>query len=145
MKFTDKIKDLVNRYDDRRREREERHKLLEPFVDRVNEIRQAPRVTKSDFFCTTCKKDFAGIAFKQVSSIRAMLPTAWFVGKCPEGHTALRRITDKITDPYYNLSLMVAKQRADMALDFIDPTDPRFKELYPEQYRKLHGEEKTTD
>lgn len=137
MKFTDKIKGLVNRYDERRKEREERHKLLEPFVDRVNEIRQAPRVTKSDFFCTVCKKDFSGIAFKQVSSIRPMLPTAWFIGTCPKGHRALRRITDRLTDPYYDMSLMVARQRAEMAEAFMDPSDPRFKELYPEAYARL--------
>lgn len=143
MGIGDKIKELVGRYDQRRKEREERRKILEPFVDRVNEIRQAPRVTKSDFWCTTCKKDFSGIAFKQVSSIRSMLPTAWFVGKCPEGHRAIRRITDRLTDPYYDLSLMVRRQRAEMADAFLDPSDPRFKELYPEAYKRLYGEEKS--
>ncbi len=144
MKITEKIKELVNRYDQRRAERLERHKILEPFVDRLNEIKEAPRTTKSDFFCMTCKKDFSGIAFKQVSAIRPMLPTAWFVGKCPKGHRTLRRITDKNSDPYYDMSLMVARQRADMADAFLDPSDPRFKILYPRQWEALNGKE-TTD
>lgn len=137
MKITEKIKELVARYDQRRAERKERHKILEPLVDRVNEIREAPRATKSDFFCVTCKKDFSGIAFKQVSSVRPMLPTAWFVSWCPAGHRALRRITDKDTDSYYDQSLVVQRQRYDLRDAFLDPSDPRFRLLYPNAYTKL--------
>lgn len=137
MSIRSKIQALVDRYDKRRKEREDRRKILEPFVDRLNDIKQSPRTTKSDFFCTVCKKDFSGIAFKQVSAVRSMLPTAWYVGKCPVGHKAIRYITDKYTDPYYDLSLMVARQRWEMKDDFLDPSDPRFKQLYPEAYKRL--------
>jgi hypothetical protein len=137
MSIKSRLQALADRYDRRRREREERRKLLEPFVDRVNEIRSAPNVTKSDLYCTVCNRDFSGIASKQVSSVRTMLPTAWYVGKCPKGHKAIRYITDKLDDPYYNLSLLVARQRYDMRDDFLDPSDPRFKVLYPEAYKRL--------
>lgn len=137
MSVRSKIQELVDRYDTRRKEREDRRKLLEPFVDRLNDIRQSPRVVQSDFFCTVCKKDFVGMGFKQVSAIREMLPCAWYVGKCPEGHRSLRYITDKWADPYYEQSLLVSKQRFEMKDDFLDPSDPRFKELYPEAYKRL--------
>jgi hypothetical protein len=110
---------------------------LEPFVDRLNEIREAARVIQTDFFCSVCKKDFVGMGFKQVSAIRDLQPCAWYVGKCPEGHRAIRYITDKWADPYYNRSLVVAMQREQMKDDFLDPSDPRFKKLYPEAYKRL--------
>ena len=144
MTIRQKIQELKDRYDQRRNDREERRKLLEPFVDRLNEIRGAPRATKSDFFCDKCNKDFAGLAFKQVSAVRPMLPTAWFVSKCPVGHRTFRRITDRNTDPYYDRSRLVQRQRHDMRDYFLDPSDPRFRVLYPRQYEELMKKDERT-
>jgi len=137
MTIREKIQTLKDRYDQRRKDREDRRIILEPFVDRLNEIRQAPRATKTDFFCTSCRKDVTGLSFKQVSAVRPMLPAAWYAAKCPKGHRMIRRITDKSTDPYYDFSQMVARSRHDMRDDFLDPSDPRFQILYPRQYAEL--------
>jgi hypothetical protein len=49
----------------------------------------------------------------------------------------IRRITDKVQDPYYYQSLMLNRQRYNMRDDLLTPDDPRFKLLYPKQYEEL--------
>ena len=146
MKNSTKIKRLIARYDQRRKEREIKDELERPFKDRIKAIYEAQRFVITDFFCPVCKKDVAGTGFKQMCTLRTDRPTAWYVSFCPKGHRLIRRITDKDTDPYYDLSPLVARQRYELRDDLLDPTDPRFKELYPEQFAKLFPNgEKTTD
>jgi hypothetical protein len=71
------------------------------------------------------------------------MPTAWYTGYCPNGHRMIRRITDKDSDPYYFMSDILKRQRYDLRDMLLTPDDPRFKELYPEQYKQLNGEETT--
>ena len=108
----------------RDREREQRM--------RIRELNEAPRRTTTDFWCAKCRKDFSGPAYKQVSGTHGR-----YVGCCPRGHEAYRNITEKNRDPYYRDSEMVRRLRYTMRDDLVQPGDPRFKELYPEQYKKL--------
>jgi hypothetical protein len=137
MKKERNLNKLIAHYDALQAERARRKAIEEPFNARIREIKDAPRVTKYDFWCTECGQDFVGLAWKQVSGVRQELPCAWYVGKCPKGHKAIRKITDKNTDHYYDLSRMVAKQRYDMQDAFLTPDDPRFRILYPKQYEEL--------
>ena len=136
------IKRLKERYDRVRAEKEAKVEKERPFRERVASIFEAPRFVVTDFFCPVCKKDCVGTGYRQVCTIRPWAPTAWFMGICPKGHRMIRRITDKNTDPYYDLSPMVARQRWELRDAFLTPDDPRFKELYPEQWEKLMGSKK---
>lgn len=138
------LQSLINRYDKRRKERAEKEARERPFKDRVDAIFSAPKFTKMDFWCKTCKKDCTGTGYRQVSIIRSRFPTAWFVGFCPMGHKVMRRITDKGTDPYYNLSFMIKRMRYERRDDLLTPDDPRFKVLYPKQWEELYGAKKGT-
>jgi hypothetical protein len=142
----DRLRRLVARYEKRVHERRMREERERPFKERVQAIFEAPRYVITDFYCRQCNKDVSGTAFRQVCTMRQNLPTAWFVSICPKGHRIVRRITDKDSDPYYDLSPLVARQRFEMRDDLLDPSDPRFKILYPAQYAKLFPNgEKTTD
>lgn len=130
---------LIKRYEQRRQEREWRKEKERPFKERVEAIFSAPKFVVTDFYCKQCRKDVAGTGFRQVCTIRPQYPTAWFVSICPSGHRIVRRITDKDTDPYYDLSPLIARQRYEMRDDLLTPEDPRFKILYPAQWEKLFG------
>lgn len=132
-----KINALKERYDQARARRWAQQDRERPYMERMSAIYDANRYVLTDFYCTVCKKDCAGTAVKQVCNIRPRLPTAWYLGICPKGHRMIRRITDKDSDPYYDLSPFVARQRYELRDALLTPFDPRFKELYPEQYAKL--------
>jgi hypothetical protein len=134
-KCMDKIEKLKKRVDGRREDRERRKSMDAALRARQRDIDDAPDCVLHDFWCTRCKADFSGMGWKQTR--KSTPPIAWYVGICPKGHEAIRRITDKADDPYYRLSLLVRRQRVDMEDDFLTPDNPRFKQLYPEQYKKL--------
>lgn len=136
-KNSKKINELKEAYDRARARRWAEQDRERPYMERVSAIYEASRFTITDFYCSVCKKDCTGTGYKQVSEIRFKRPTAWYVGICPKGHKLIRRITDKTTDPYYDLSPLIARQRYDMRDEILTPFDPRFKEIYPEQYAKL--------
>lgn len=52
---------------------------------------------------------------------------------------AIRRITDKLNDPFFYESKMLAKLRIDMADDLLQPDDPRFKQVYGDPYKEYHA------
>ena len=134
------IQKLKDRYNTAKRERQERSEQEQPLKDRMLDIFSADRNPITDFYCTQCKRDCTGTGYRQVCTVRPMAPTAWFLGICPKGHRMIRRITDKDSDPYYHLSPYIQRQRWEMADAFLTPDDPRFRVLYPEQYKLLMGE-----
>ena len=136
-KNSKKINDLKERYDIARAKRWARQDRERPYMERISAIYEAPRFVVTDFFCPVCKKDCVGTGYRQVATIRERAPTAWYIGFCPNNHKMIRRITDKETDPYYDLSPLIARQRWEMRDMLLTPDDPRFKELYPDAYKKL--------
>jgi hypothetical protein len=129
-----RLKDRLNRATEERQAKEAEE---QPFKDRLKEIFTAPRSVVTDFYCSVCKRDCSGTGYRQVCTIRQWAPTAWYVGNCPKGHKMIRRITDKSSDPYYEMSPMIQRHRYEMRNAFMDPSDPRFKLLYPDKYEEL--------
>lgn len=62
---------------------------------------------------------------------------AFYEAQCPEGHTSVRYITDKLTDPYFINSPFVRAQQVEFEDAMLSPDNPRFKVLYPEAYDKI--------
>ena len=99
-------------------------------------IREAYDVTRMDFWCEECQKDFTANAYKRIGEA-GRWPVAWYVGVCPDRHQCIRYITDKGHDPYYWKSKMIREQRHEMADAMLIPSDPRFRLVYPEKWREL--------
>lgn len=131
------LRKLQRRYDEARKKRIEQEEKERPLKERIDAIFNAPKFVKTDFWCPVCKRDCTGTGYRQVNTTNDQRPTAWFVGYCPEKHKMIRRITDKVQDPYYYQSLMLNRQRYNMRDDLLTPDDPRFKLLYPKQYEEL--------
>lgn len=142
MKKESLIKKLKNRYDRLREQRQAREEAERPLKDRMDLIFSAPLRVNTDFWCNKCKRDCSGSGYRRVCTVRETAPTAWFVAYCPKGHQMIRRITDKTTDPYYEQSIMIQRQRFELADAILTPDDPRFKVLYPKQYKELMGKNK---
>jgi hypothetical protein len=131
------IQRLKDRYEVSVKERADKAEKERPLRERMDSIFSAPRFITTDFWCVVCKRDCTGTGYRQVCTVRATAPTAWFMGFCPKGHKMIRRITDKDKDPYYEQSMVVARQRYELADALLTPDDPRFKVLYPKQYEEL--------
>lgn len=132
----DRITRLTDRLDHNREERDRSVARTQEYRDHISAIREAAEYTRTGFFCVTCDKDFDSDGWKQVR-YSGVWPVAWYAGMCPSGHVAMRRITDKLTDPYYYQSKMIQRQRHEMADDLLTPDDPRFKIVYPEKWREM--------
>ena len=93
-----------------------------------------------DFWCNECKKDF---------ELRAWKSGNYFLSKCngedEDGdeceETLVRFIKDKHKDPYFRLSEKLRRDRIKMAKDLIQPSDPRFKLYYKDEYDKMERAE----
>lgn len=133
----DREHELISRVERNRAWRDADLKKTQSYRDRMNAIREAKRVDRLAFWCDNCHKDFISIAYKQVRQPKGQLPIAWHVGKCPCGYKALRYITDKGADPYYYKSFYMKLERVKLSNDLVQPGDPRFRILYPAQYRKM--------
>lgn len=135
----DKLKRIV---DSKGEERSRHTKLQEWLYGRANEIKAAAVRTQTDFWCDTCKRDFSGIGHKQVRMPPGSVWFAYYATVCPVGHKALRYITDKLTDPYYVKSARIRREQGLFHDDMLSPAHPRFKLIYPNQYRRLFLKEK---
>lgn len=110
------------------------------YKERLAEVDEPPQYAMHDFWCTECQRDFSATGMKQVRN-RGTWPIAWYGALCPSGHLAIRRITDKISDPYFHDSVAIRRQQAEHADDFILPSDPRFKYKYPVQWARIQEEQ----
>ena len=114
-------------------------RLRAKLSERAQEIKDAPDSQHMDFYCTTCERDFGAIGFKQVRVPRGSVWFAYYEAQCPNGHTCLRYITDKITDPYFTQSPFIRAQQNQFEDAMLSPDSPRFKLLYPEAHERLKG------
>ena len=110
------------------------------YADRLRTIVDAPRRTPMEFWCRVCESDFTCVdALKMTTTMRGV-PSAYYDGRCPKNHRAIRHLTDKHLDPYYYQSAMLAEQRYRMRDDTIAPSDPRFRIVYPKQWAAIEEE-----
>jgi hypothetical protein len=136
----DRISQLKNRIDLNAKDRARYIAQHKERADTVRIIREAFAHTRMGFWCDKCRHDFEGIAHKEIREPSDALPYAWYVGHCPKKHEAIRRITEKQGDPYYRKSQVVRAQRLEMADAMLTPDHPRFRMVYPEQWRKIKAE-----
>lgn len=126
------LKAIVER---NREERERTEKFKKALYERRDEIRNAPAVMPvMAFWCDTCKRDTTGPGFKEIRWPKNGIWFAFYRGFCLKGHALVRRITDKLGDPYFYKSKLVRVQQSKHADDFLTPDDPRFKDVYPTQW-----------
>lgn len=128
---------LRRRIDANRAERDRYKKLKEWLDERVKEIKRAPQTARISFFCETCDADWDGRGDKMIRMPKGSVWFAYYSGHCPAGHACVRRITDRLNDPYFFKSYVVRKQQAKHTDELLPHWHPRFKIVYPERYREL--------
>lgn len=132
------LKAIVEGKRDAREAYERLHKALEA---RATEIRESPAHVRIRFWCDECALDFEGEGNKEVRAPKNDIFFAFYRGYCPEGHVAIRRITDRLLDPYFYRSTFVRREQLMHADDMLTPRDPRFKALYPEAWQQIKERE----
>lgn len=135
-----KLEKLKGRVKDRAAERQRLKDMTQDERDRIRAITDAPNRQMFDFWCADCTADFKAPAWKDTRHTSYGQRLAWYTGFCPKGHKAIRHITDKHLDPYYNLSDIIRHQRQEYADALLTPADPRFRKLYPAQWRRMEAE-----
>lgn len=133
----DRVSELTARVERNRAYRDERLARTKTWTDRAKDINSAKKFDRLAFWCDLCKKDVIAPARKIMRFPQGQMPIAWHQGRCPQGHMVLRYITDKGADPYYYRSFYMKQERRKLTADLVQPGDPRFRILYPAQYKKM--------
>ncbi len=108
--------------------------------DRLRMINDAPHEARTGFWCVECARDVVAWAGKITQRMDTQRPRAYYQAFCPKQHRLIRRITDKQWDPYYHQSRIMRMERARQADDMLQPDDPRFRQVYPEVWKKMEAE-----
>ena len=127
---------FIKRIQENRDLRERVKRREQEYASRVKTVREASDMANMDFWCPLCRKDFTGTGYKREGWVDGW-PRAWYVGKCRCGKHAIRRITDKGGDRYYQQSFKIRFQRVRDYNDMLTPADDLFKIIYPHEYRKI--------
>lgn len=116
-----------------------------PYVQRALEAEDIK--PNLGWWCEHCQLDFTARGYKVV-----VWPAAWsepiarWERKCIKCGRYLRRyITDSHLDPYFRESKELKKLRITYRRDLLQPSDPGFRTLYGDPYKKIHKEEDMTE
>lgn len=91
-----------------------------------------PERTNYDFYCMACAIEFDAPAYKSWNEATA---TGSWISFCPIcGNHVARHITDRTTDPYYEMSAKIRQDRSQFEADMLRPEQYGFKTLYPDAY-----------
>lgn len=131
-----RLEKIVERNSDEREAEKLKH---ERQTGRLREIAEAPERQATDFWCRKCRLDFQALGHKLTASWPE--PKAWYETKCPDcGTTAIRRITDRLMDPYFNQSVRIRKMRREAGDDLLQPGDPRFEKVWGWKLRQQQNQ-----
>lgn len=134
------IKKLVQFLNEKREAREKQRTEEERKTERKRTIDKALSLWSTEFWCAKCEKDFVRQAHKVVITAYSE-PVAFYETKCPKNlHVCRRRITDKLSDPYYFESAQLRRARVEMEKDLLQPGDPRFRAVYGDPLKKYYEE-----
>jgi hypothetical protein len=135
-----KLKDLQQIVETQRAERARDEERVKAYQDRVKEINSAADHAMHMFYCETCEADHETVGHKIVQRMESW-PIAWYIGYCPKTSARMvRRITDKIGDPFYWQSVTLRDQQKYYAEAFLTPDDPQFRKVYPVQWERIQQE-----
>ena len=90
-----------------------------------------------DFWCESCQEDFEAPCYKTRHRIYGNT-IAVYRAKCPECEgDALRHVTHKDEDRYYQKSTKIHRARKQYEWEYIQPGQYGFKSLYGEPYKEF--------
>ena len=92
------------------------------------------RLSSYDFWCSLCQEDFSAPAWKTRYHSDGSL-IAVLRGQCPEcGETAVRYVTHRDQDPYYQRSWKIRRQRNQYLIETLQAEQYGFRTHYGEPY-----------
>ncbi len=126
------IQELIEAQDKRAKDRTYHQDRVKQAEERSKEISGAKGKETLMFYCSICKKDFVGEAFKHVEQdwTNTGQTFAFYKTKCFKGHWVNRFIVDKTKDPYYFRSSFIAKQRAFHHADLLQSFESGYQLMY---------------
>jgi len=126
------IRELIARQDARVQDRNYHKAKEKAFAERSELIEDNKPVKLEDFWCERCKKDFKGVAFRQIENDwnDPSQQIAFYKTKCFHGHWCIRFITDKFLDPYWHRSKSVRMDRANHSNDLLQSFEEGYQLLY---------------
>jgi hypothetical protein len=131
------ISGLTQRLKQKVEERERYEEFERRNSARAKEIASAKQYKLTEFWCDNCREDFIQLGAKEVITAYEE-PIAKYEGKCPYcDKKAIRFITDIHSDPYWSKSKKVKEDRSNAEIDLLQPSDPRFRYYYPEQWAEM--------
>lgn len=100
--------------------------------ERLSTIKESSLVVVTDFYCCKCKEDFKSMSVKEVETdwSNENQYVAFYKAKCFKGHWCIRFITDKLSDPFWMNSKLIALDRGRHYQDILQPSENGYNLLY---------------
>lgn len=126
------IRELMEQQDRRVADRELHRAHAAALNERRSEHSKTDLKATLPFWCARCREDFMSETIRQdeadwedPSDFRSL-----YKAKCPKGHWCVRLAMDKVKDPYFMRSRLVARERGEKALDILQPFESGYDMLY---------------
>ncbi len=126
------IQELIDAQQKRVDDREYHRNLIKDKEERNNLIKDSPVMSLTDFWCRKCLLDFKSMSVREVEIdwTSPLQNIAFYRTKCDKGHWCIRHITDKWSDPFWNNSETVLRDRGKHFKDIIQPFETGYNLLY---------------
>lgn len=127
------IQNLIKSQQKRAEEREYYRSQAKDKTLRGDLITDSQEFTPKDFFCKKCDVDFISLAHKQVEIdwTNTDQSIAFYKTKHKKcGTWVMRYVTDRLKDPYWQLSKVVATDRGKHSLDLLQPFENNYNLVY---------------
>ena len=97
------------------------------------------KIKTISFWCDRCGIDEENTYHEKVAHYPSGV-VKWNESRCVLcGDKIIRYITERHLDPYFFRSKKVKMERMKHEKDLIQPSDPRFKKLYPAEYERIEA------
>lgn len=97
------------------------------------------KIKTISFWCDKCKIDQEN-TYREKECTYPSGIVKWNESRCVMcGGKIIRYITDRHLDPYFYRSEKVRMERMKHEKDLIQPSDPRFRKLYPKEYERIEA------
>ena len=97
------------------------------------------KIKTISFWCNKCEIDQENTYREKIARYRSGV-VKWNESRCVLcENKIIRYITERHLDPYFYKSKKVKIERIQHEKDLIQPSDPRFKKLYPKEYERIEA------
>ncbi len=140
MSITGEWSKLERRVVDQQKHLDQERRSHKPKPNELMEKETGEILASFDFWCDTCQEDFSAPCYKTKHRLYGDIIAVWRA-RCPDcNEEAIRHITHKDEDLYYNRSTKIRRQRNEYAWETLQADEHGFRTHYGDPFKEYNEE-----